>query len=30
LVRSVELAERLYGEMAAAHRDRLPARLVPA
>jgi 6-phospho-beta-glucosidase len=30
LVRSVELAERLYGELAAAHRDRLPARLVPA
>ena len=30
LVRSVDLAERLYGEMAAAHRDHLPARLVPA
>jgi 6-phospho-beta-glucosidase len=30
LVRSIDLAERLYGEMAAAHRDRLPARLVPA
>ena len=29
LVRSVDLAERLYGEMAAAHRDHLPARLVP-
>jgi 6-phospho-beta-glucosidase len=30
LVRSVDLAERLYGEMAAAHREHLPARLVPA
>jgi 6-phospho-beta-glucosidase len=30
LVRSVDLAERLYGELAAAHRDHLPARLVPA
>jgi 6-phospho-beta-glucosidase len=30
LVRSIDLAERLYGEMAAAHRDRLPGRLVPA
>jgi 6-phospho-beta-glucosidase len=30
LVRSIDLAERLYGEMAAAHRDHLPARLVPA
>jgi 6-phospho-beta-glucosidase len=30
LVRSVDLAERLYGELAAAHRERLPARLVPA
>jgi 6-phospho-beta-glucosidase len=30
LVRSIDLAERLYGEMAAAHRDRLPERLVPA
>jgi 6-phospho-beta-glucosidase len=30
LVRSVDLAERLYGELAAAHRDYLPARLVPA
>jgi 6-phospho-beta-glucosidase len=30
LVRSVEVAERLYGEMAAAHREHLPARLVPA
>jgi 6-phospho-beta-glucosidase len=29
LVRSIDLAERLYGEMAAAHRDYLPARLVP-
>jgi 6-phospho-beta-glucosidase len=29
LVRSVDLAERLYGELAAAHRDYLPARLVP-
>jgi 6-phospho-beta-glucosidase len=30
LVRSVDLAERLYGEMAAAHRRHLPERLVPA
>ena len=30
LVRSVDLAERLYGELAAAHRAHLPARLVPA
>ncbi len=30
LVRSIDLAERLYGELAAAHRDHLPARLVPA
>jgi 6-phospho-beta-glucosidase len=30
LVRSVDLAERLYGELAAAHRDYLPARLLPA
>ena len=30
LVRSVEKAERLYWEMAAAHREHLPARLVPA
>jgi 6-phospho-beta-glucosidase len=30
LVRSIDLAERLYGEMAAAHRDHLPARLVPS
>jgi 6-phospho-beta-glucosidase len=30
LVRSLEKAERLYGEMAAAHREHLPARLVPA
>ena len=30
LVRSVDLAERLYGELAAAHREHLPARLVPA
>jgi 6-phospho-beta-glucosidase len=29
LVRSVEVAERLYGEMAAAHRQWLPARLGP-
>jgi 6-phospho-beta-glucosidase len=29
LVRSVEKAERLYAEMAAAHRAHLPARLVP-
>ena len=27
---SVEKAERLYAEMAAAHREHLPARLVPA
>jgi 6-phospho-beta-glucosidase len=30
LVRSIDLAERLYGELAVAHRDHLPARLVPA
>jgi Family 4 glycosyl hydrolase C-terminal domain len=30
LVRSVDLAERLYGEMAAAHRRYLPERLAPA
>jgi 6-phospho-beta-glucosidase len=30
LVRSVDLAERLYAEMAAAHAAHLPARLVPA
>jgi 6-phospho-beta-glucosidase len=30
LVRSVEVAEDLYREMAAAHRERLPERLVPA
>jgi 6-phospho-beta-glucosidase len=30
LVRSLEKAERLYAEMAAAHREHLPARLVPA
>ena len=30
LVRSIDLAERLYAELAAAHRDHLPARLVPA
>ncbi len=30
LVRSIDLAERLYGELAAAHRDHLPARLLPA
>lgn len=29
LVRSVDLAERLYGEMAVAHRAHLPARLLP-
>jgi 6-phospho-beta-glucosidase len=29
LVRSFDLAERLYGQLAAAHRDYLPARLVP-
>lgn len=30
LVRSVDLAEQLYAEMAAAHRAQLPDRLVPA
>jgi 6-phospho-beta-glucosidase len=30
LVRSIDLAERLYGEMATAHRAQLPARLQPA
>jgi len=30
LVRSVELAERLYGELARAHRAHLPDRLLPA
>jgi 6-phospho-beta-glucosidase len=30
LVRSVDLAERLYGEMAQAHRAHLPERLLPA
>jgi 6-phospho-beta-glucosidase len=30
LVRSLELAERLYGEMAHAHRAHLPARLLPS
>jgi 6-phospho-beta-glucosidase len=30
LVRSVDLAEQLYAEMAAAHREHLPARLMPA
>ena len=30
LVRSLDLAERLYREMAVAHRESLPARLVPA
>jgi 6-phospho-beta-glucosidase len=30
LVRSVDLAERLYAELAAAHREHLPARLMPA
>ncbi len=30
LVRSLEVAERLYVDMARAHRDHLPARLVPA
>jgi len=29
LVRSVDLAERIYGELAAAHRDQLPERLIP-
>ena len=30
LVRSLDLAEQLYAEMAAAHADHLPARLLPA
>lgn len=30
LVRSIDLAERLYAEMAEAHRAQLPERLVPA
>jgi 6-phospho-beta-glucosidase len=30
LVRSIDLAERLYAELAAAHREHLPARLLPA
>jgi 6-phospho-beta-glucosidase len=30
LVRSIDLAEQLYAELAAAHREHLPARLVPA
>ena len=30
LARSIDLAERLYAEMAEAHRERLPARLLPA
>ena len=30
LVRSIELAETLYAEMAHAHREHLPARLIPA
>ncbi len=30
LVRSIDMAERLYAEMAAAHAQHLPARLVPA
>jgi 6-phospho-beta-glucosidase len=30
LVRSVDLAERLYAEMATAHREHLPGRLIPA
>jgi 6-phospho-beta-glucosidase len=30
LVRSVDVAERLYAELAAAHRRYLPARLAPA
>ena len=30
LVRSVDAAEELYAELAAAHREHLPARLVPA
>jgi 6-phospho-beta-glucosidase len=30
LVRSIDLAEQLYAELAAAHREHLPPRLVPA
>ena len=30
LVRSIDLAEQLYAELAAAHREHLPARLLPA
>ena len=30
LVRSIDLAERLYAELADAHRAHLPERLVPA
>ena len=30
LVRSIDVAERMYAEMAIAHRDHLPDRLVPA
>jgi 6-phospho-beta-glucosidase len=30
LVRSIDLAEKLYGELAAAHREHLPDRLLPA
>jgi 6-phospho-beta-glucosidase len=30
LVRSLDVAERLYGEMARAHRDHLPSRLLPS
>jgi 6-phospho-beta-glucosidase len=30
VVRSIDLAERLYAEMAEAHREQLPERLVPA
>jgi 6-phospho-beta-glucosidase len=30
LVRSIDLAEQLYAELAAAHREHLPARLVQA
>jgi len=30
LVRSLDVAERLYGEMSRAHRDHLPGRLVAA
>jgi 6-phospho-beta-glucosidase len=30
LVRSLDVAERMYGEMAHAHRAHLPARLLPS